>query len=67
MRIEANTAKSSVAVLMDNMNAFEVAKKSNCRFGLVYDLGQIVKERAETAKERIMHFAMLDLGNAVQA
>jgi hypothetical protein len=52
---------------MDNMNAFEVAKKSNCRFGLVYDLGQIVKERAETAKERIMHFAMLDLGNAVQA
>lgn len=59
--------KSSVNLLMEDMGAFDKAKTCNCRFGVVYDLGQIVKERAASARERVLRFAMLSLESAVTA
>ena len=62
-----NEAYSSVKLLLDDIHAFEYAKACNRRFGIVYELGEIVRERAETARERILRFAMLALESAVAA
>lgn len=67
MRVEANPAKSSVTILMENMNALDSAKNANCRFGIVYELAQIVKFEAASARERIIYFAMRGLESAVTA
>jgi hypothetical protein len=67
MHTEVIPNKSSVNLLMEDMSAFDAAKNANCRFGVVYDLGQIVRERAESARERVLYFAMHALGNAVTA
>ena len=62
-----NCEKSSVNVLIENMDAFDRAKSANCRFGIVNELAGIVKHDAATARERIIRFAMVSLGNAVPA
>ncbi len=62
-----NCEKSSVNVLIENIDAFDRAKSSNCRFDIVNGLAGIVKHDADTARERIIRLAMVSLGNAVPA
>jgi hypothetical protein len=62
-----NCEKSSVNVLIENMNALDKAKSANCRFGIVNELAGIVKHDAATARERIVRFAIHSLESAVPA
>jgi hypothetical protein len=62
-----NCEKSSVNVLIENMDAFDRAKSTNCRFGIVNELAGIVKHNAATARERIIRYAIRSLDSAVPA
>ena len=62
-----NEAYSSVAMLVQDMQALDCAKACNRRFGIVHELSLIVKEDAKLTRERILKFAWQGLGNAVAA
>ena len=62
-----NCEKSSVNVLIQNMDAFDRAKSANCRFGIYRELAEIVKHDAATARERIIRYAIRSLDSAVPA